>query len=74
MVEIKLRSTGDKTLWADCKVNIRIEQVVIPERCQTDSAVRRIVEAVYPDLAVCSVRWNVEGSSQGHYFEYERSW
>lgn len=70
-IGIKLRVAGKGTPWEELDDNIilsaRSEKMI-------DTNIRNVIQALYPALAVCEVRWSFQDSYQGHYFEYRRNW
>lgn len=68
-IEVRLRAIAIDKEWSNITPNITYK---VDEARSTSYYVYRAIEAFYPMLAVCEVRWNIAGSGQPHYFEYRR--
>lgn len=68
-IEVKLRAFASDYGWEQIEPQITYK---VDEARATSPYVIRAIEAFFPVLALCEVRWNVKGLGQGHYLEYRR--
>lgn len=68
-MEVRIRMTGSDKAWEEITPNFTY---AAPADKLTSTYVNRVIEALYPNLAVAEIRHNLAGSLQGYYFEYRK--